>query len=69
MAMPKDGKFRTSSFSNIDPVPFCVAVARKPDGNVAVKHSRDSNSAKVLEFTEEQWDAFVKGVKAGEFDI
>lgn len=28
MEMPKDGTFRTSSFSNIDPVPFRVSVAR-----------------------------------------
>lgn len=65
----KGKEFKTSSFSNIDPVPFCVAVARADDGTVAVKHSRNNNPAKVLEFTSAEWDAFLKGVKAGEFDI
>jgi len=62
-------KFQTSSFSNIDPVPFCVAVVQIQDGSVAVKHSKDSDSAKVLIFTKEEWKAFVKGVKANEFDF
>ena len=67
--MPKDGRFRTPTFSNIDPVPFCVAVARKEDGRVLVKHSRAADSVEPLEFSEPEWAAFVKGVKAGEFDI
>lgn len=65
----KGSKFQTSSCSNIDPVPFCVAVARAPDGSVAVRHSQDSDPDKILVFTKEQWGAFVKGVKAGEFDV
>ena len=69
MEMPKDGKFRTSSFSNIDPVPFCVSVARTGDGRMLVKHSKAPASAKPLEFTEAEWDAFTKGVKAGEFEV
>lgn len=64
----KGSEFKTSSFSNIDPVPFCVAVARASD-SVAVKNSQDADSTKILEFTREQWKAFVKGVKAGEFDV
>jgi len=65
----KGSEFKTSSYSNVDPVPYCVEVARAPDGSVAVKHSRDTDSAKILEFTREEWDAFVKGVKASEFDV
>ena len=61
--------FRTSSFSNIDPVPFCVAVAQAPDGDVAVRHSQDTDPANTLVFTPEEWNAFVKGVKANEFDV
>ncbi len=64
----KGVQFKTSSFSNIDPVPFCVAVARAED-TVAVRNSQDANPATTLEFTREQWAAFVKGVKAGEFDV
>lgn len=68
MEMLKDGKFKTSSFSNVDPVPFCVAVARTENGRVLVKNSRDTG-LKPLEFTEAEWAAFTKGVKAGEFDV
>lgn len=69
MTMPMDGKFLTSSFSNVDPVPFCVAVARQGDGSVVVKHSQDTASTKTLKFNALEWQAFVKGVKAGEFDL
>jgi hypothetical protein len=65
----KGCEFKTSSFSNIDPVPYCVAVAKAADGTVGVKHSRNNNPEKVLVFTRAEWDAFVKGVKAGEFDV
>lgn len=65
----KDIKFRTSSFSNVDPVPFCVAVGQAQDNRIVVKHSQDSDSAKALIFTKEEWRAFVKGVKANEFDF
>ena len=69
MVMPKDGKFRTPSFSNVDPVPYCVAVARTEDGHVLVKHSRAVDSVEPLEFSEAEWAAFTKGVRAGEFDV
>ena len=65
----KGSEYKTSSFSNIDPVPFCVAVAQAEDGTVAVKHSQSDDPNKVLEFSRNEWIAFVKGVKAGEFDI
>ncbi len=60
-------EFRISSFSNY--YPFCVAVGQAQDGSVAVRHSQDSDPAKVLTFTKEEWRAFVKGVKANEFDF
>ena len=45
----------------------CVAVAIKPEG-VAVRNSNDG--AKVTTFfTHEEWNAFIGGVKNGEFDI
>lgn len=62
-------KFRISSFSNIDPVPFCVAAGQTQEGSVVVRRSQDSDSAKALVFTKEEWAAFVKGVKANEFDF
>ena len=57
-------RFRTSSFSGGD---NCVEVARLEDGSVAVRHSR-SATAGGLVFAEDEWAAFVAGVKNGDFD-
>jgi Domain of unknown function (DUF397) len=43
----------------------CVAVARLSDGQIIVKHSRKDDSQ--LVFNEEEWAAFVAGVKNDEF--
>jgi hypothetical protein len=43
----------------------CVTVARKPKG-VAIRDSKDS-SKKTLFFTNEEFTAFIGGVKAGKF--
>jgi Domain of unknown function (DUF397) len=45
----------------------CVEVAIRDDG-VAVRDSRNRGGA-VLEFSPGDWKAFVRGVKAGEFDL
>ena len=45
----------------------CVEVADLPDGDRAVRNSRDPNGP-MLRFTPGEWDAFVGGVKVGEFD-
>jgi hypothetical protein len=46
----------------------CVEVGTAPDGSVIVRDSKDDDRRTVLAFTREEWAAFVKGVKAGEFD-
>jgi hypothetical protein len=51
------------SFSNSN----CVEVAALPGGGVAVRSSKNPAGA-VLRFTPGEWDAFVGGAKAGEFD-
>ncbi|WP_433224752.1 DUF397 domain-containing protein [Microtetraspora malaysiensis] len=38
-----------------------------PDGNVGVRDSKDKGGP-VLVFTPAEWDAFIRGVNAGEFD-
>jgi hypothetical protein len=44
----------------------CVEVGRGlPDGQVAVRDSKDRSGA-VLTFTAEEWRAFRAGIKAGE---
>jgi Domain of unknown function (DUF397) len=56
-------EFRRSTFSNNG---TCVEVAKLPDGGAAVRDSKDPASL-VLTFTAQEWVAFVRGVKAGEF--
>ena len=45
----------------------CVEVAPLPGGGAAVRDSKDPASP-VLAFTAAEWEAFLGGVKAGEFD-
>ena len=51
------------SFSNGN----CVEVASLADGGVGVRNSRDAEGA-VLQFTPDEWHAFLGGVRNGEFD-
>jgi hypothetical protein len=59
-------EFRKSTFSN--PTGSCVEVAFVGNSarQVMVRDSKHRSGA-VLEFTDSEWDAFVKGVRAGEF--
>jgi hypothetical protein len=45
----------------------CVEVAALPDGRVAVRDSKDPQAG-TLVFTRAEIDAWVRGVRAGEFD-
>lgn len=45
----------------------CVAVAALVDGPIAVRDNKVEDGP-ILTFTVEEWDAFVAGVKSGEFD-
>jgi len=51
------------SFSNGN----CVEVASLPGGHIGVRDSKDAEGA-VLRFTPGEWDAFLHGVRGGEFD-
>ena len=53
-----------SSFSSANGQ--CVETARLPDDGMAVRDSKSRRTA-VLVFTKGEWDAFLAGVKAGEF--
>ena len=46
----------------------CVQVAHLPGGIVALRDSKDTAKAAHI-FDKAEWDAFVTGVKAGEFDL
>lgn len=45
----------------------CVEVASLPGNEIGVRNSRDAGGA-VLRFTPEEWQAFLGGVRNGEFD-
>lgn len=61
-----DEDFAKSSWSKNNPK-TCVMVAINSAG-VAVRDSKDSYK-RTLSFTRDEWDAFIKGVKSGEFDL
>ena len=45
----------------------CVEVSDQPGGTIGVRNSRDSEGL-VLRFTPDEWQAFLGGVRNGEFD-
>jgi hypothetical protein len=57
--------WRKASASN--GVAQCVEVAYLPEGVVCVRNSKDRRGS-MLRFTLEEWQAFLQGAKAGEFD-
>jgi uncharacterized protein DUF397 len=61
---PATMRWRKSSFSAVSE---CVEVAELDDGRIGVRNSNDPGAGTVA-FTRGEIDAFVKGVKAGEFD-
>lgn len=46
----------------------CVEISPLPDGHVGVRDSKNQEGP-VLVFTPGEWDAFIGGVKDGEFDL
>jgi Domain of unknown function (DUF397) len=58
-------EWRKSSFSNGQS--NCVEVAFLPDGEVAVRDSKNPDGA-ALVFTPGEWDAFIAGARNGEFN-
>lgn len=63
-----DPDFRTSSYSPFSKSgdPTCVGVAIT-GAEVLVTNTKDPN--RVLRFSRDEWDAFIKGVKNGEFNL
>jgi len=45
----------------------CVEVAHLPGGGVAVRNSREPDGA-VVQYTGDEWEAFLNGARAGQFD-
>jgi hypothetical protein len=62
-----DVEFVKSSFCGH---PGCVEVDLADDGgNILVRDSKLGDGGGALSFTKGEWIAFIKGVKAGEFDL
>lgn len=60
-----DSDFKKSKWSKNNPK-TCVEVAKKAQG-VAIRDSKNSKGG-ALFFTHEEWNAFSRGVKDGQFD-
>ncbi|WP_043262841.1 DUF397 domain-containing protein [Streptomyces sp. CT34] len=59
-----EAEWHRSSHSN--PSGNCVEVTHFPQGGVALRDSKNPNHGD-LRFTQDEWDAFLAGVRAGEF--
>lgn len=58
--------FRTSSHSGGG---NCVEVGLLPGGGVILRDTKDPLRTVRMVFGREEWSAFLRGVKAGEFDL
>ena len=67
MMIPGDDRFVKSTLSPLDTSKNCVSVARSADG-VFVRDTKDPSKT-TLTFPEDEWSAFVGGVRKGEFDV
>jgi hypothetical protein len=56
--------WRKSSYSESG---NCVEVASLPNNNLAVRDSKDKSGPNLV-FTPAEWQAFVRGVRDGQFD-
>jgi hypothetical protein len=61
--MPSEWLKSSLSYANNQ----CVEVEHLDDGHVRMRNSRYPDEA-ILEFTPAEWDAFLGGVRLGEFD-
>ncbi len=57
--------WRTSSYTNNG---TCVEVADLSDGSRMVRDTKLGEASPILRYTSVEWEAFITGVKAGEFD-
>ncbi|HEX9537813.1 MAG TPA: DUF397 domain-containing protein [Streptosporangiaceae bacterium] len=60
-------RWRKSSYSGTDGG-NCVEAAVNPPGIVAVRDSKDPGGPELV-FTPAGWEAFIAGVRDGEFDL
>ena len=61
-----DGAWHKSSYSN--PSGNCVEITNE-SSVIRVRDTKDNGTGPILNFTRDEWTAFINGVKDGEFDI
>jgi hypothetical protein len=47
----------------------CVEIARLGNDKIGMRDTKDHGAGPVLSFSENEWNAFIAGAKAGEFDF
>jgi hypothetical protein len=65
MTGQNDHEFRISSYCGSG---ACVEVAQRQDGSIAVRDSKDRAHQELI-YSRDEWIAFIRGAKAGEFDF
>ena len=65
----KDNEWKRASACPPGVNPVCAEVRIDPNGSVQMRNSQDGDDALILTFTHQEWEAFLDGVKAGEFDL
>lgn len=65
--VPAGVQWRKSSFSGGNANGGCVEVAFLPDGDVAIRDTKD-RTIPPHRYPGAEWSAFVAGVRVGEFD-
>ncbi len=59
--------FRKSSYS--PSVPFAKCVGVSICGQDVIITNLSQKNSPIIKFSAEEWDAFIRGAKAGEFDL
>lgn len=58
-------KWKKSSFCKADQ-PMCAEVTKHTNGGSSIRNSKNPEAS--VFFDEDEWQVFIAGVKAGEFD-
>jgi len=61
-------RWRKSTFSGNGGT-SCVEVGQDHDGTILVRDTKEHGSGSVHRYTRPEWDAFIAGARAGEFDL
>lgn len=62
-------RWQRATACNWDKETWCTEAKLGPSGHVLVRDSKLGDASPVLDFTPDEWRAFVAGVKDGEFDL